>query len=109
MTPLMWNILLALAGGEKHGYSIMLQVEDHTGGEVKPGPGSLFSAIRRMLAAGLIAESGERIDPTLDDERRRFYRLSGLGKGTLHSQAERRSQPAYRVERLLPDTGVSHG
>jgi DNA-binding PadR family transcriptional regulator len=89
MTPAMFNILLALADGEKHGYAIMLEVEANTDGAVKMGPGTLYGSIKRMLAAGLIEESDERPDPALDDERRRYYRLSGLGQRALRLEAER--------------------
>lgn len=89
MTPAMFNILLALADGEKHGYAIMLEVEANTGGSVKMGPGTLYGSIKRMLASGLIEECDERPDPALDDERRRYYRLSGLGQRALRLEAER--------------------
>jgi len=89
MTPAMFNILLALADGEKHGYAIMLEVEANTDGSVKMGPGTLYGSIKRMLTSGLIEESDERPDPALDDERRRYYRLSGLGQRALRLEAER--------------------
>ena len=92
MTPAMFNILLALADGEKHGYAIMLEVEENTHGAVKMGPGTLYGSIKRMLASGLIEESDERPDPALDDERRRYYRLSGLGQRALRREAERLEQ-----------------
>ncbi len=79
LTPAVFNILLALADGEKHGYAIMIEVEENTQGEVKMGPGTLYGSIKRMLGAGLIEETDERPDPELDDERRRYYRLSGSG------------------------------
>jgi DNA-binding PadR family transcriptional regulator len=85
----MFNVLLALADGEKHGYAIMLEVETNTQGAVKMGPGTLYGSIKRMLASGLIEESDERPDPSLDDQRRRYYRLSGLGQRALHLEAER--------------------
>ena len=88
LTPAMFNILLALADGEKHGYAIMLEVEKNTQGSVKMGPGTLYGSIKRMLASGLIEESDERPDPSLDDVRRRYYRLSGLGQKTLHLQVK---------------------
>jgi DNA-binding PadR family transcriptional regulator len=92
LTPAVFNILLALADGEKHGYAIMLEVEQNTDGEVKMGPGTLYGSIKRMLAAGLIEESDERPDPELDDERRRYYQMSGLGQKVLHAEAERLSR-----------------
>jgi len=92
MTPAMFNILLALADGEKHGYAIMLEVEANTHGAVKMGPGTLYGSIKRMLASGLIEEADERPDESLDDQRRRYYRLSGLGQRALHLEAERLEQ-----------------
>jgi DNA-binding PadR family transcriptional regulator len=92
MTPAVFNILLALADGEKHGYAIMMEVEEKTHGAVKMGPGTLYGSIKRMLHIGLIEESDERPDPALDDERRRYYRLSGLGQRLLRLEAERLEQ-----------------
>ena len=89
LTPAVFNILLALADGEKHGYAIMLEVEANTNGQVKMGPGTLYGSIKRMLAGGLIAESDERPDPDLDDQRRRYYTLTGLGRRVLTAEAER--------------------
>ena len=89
LTPAVFNILLALADGEKHGYAIMQEVETNTNGQVKMGPGTLYGSIKRMLAADMITESGERPDPEMDDQRRRYYRLSGLGERVLQAEAER--------------------
>ena len=106
MTPAMFNILLALADGEKHGYAIMLEVEANTQGAVKMGPGTLYGSIKRMLASGLIEESDERPDPALDDERRRYYRLSGLGQRALRQEAERleRQVSVARFKQVLDGT-----
>ena len=73
------HIMLALADGEKHGYAIMKNVEDLSGGVVRLGPGTLYGAIKRMLQDGLIEESESRPDAELDDERRRYYALTDLG------------------------------
>jgi DNA-binding PadR family transcriptional regulator len=89
LTPAVFHILLALADGEKHGYAIMKDVEAQTGGNVKMGPGTLYGSIKRMLTAGLIEESGQRPDLTLDDERRRYYRLSGLGEKVVAAESQR--------------------
>ena len=80
LTPAVLHILLALADGERHGYGIMREVEGWTGGEVRLGPGTLYGAIKRMLADGLVEESGERPDPKMDDQRRRYYRITELGR-----------------------------
>ena len=89
LTPAVFNILLALADGEKHGYAIMQEVEANTHGRVPMGPGTLYGSIKRMLNAGLLEESDESADPGMDDQRRRYYRLSDLGRRSLHMEAER--------------------
>jgi DNA-binding PadR family transcriptional regulator len=89
LTPAVFHILLALADGEKHGYAIMKDVEAQTDGQMKMGPGTLYGSIKRMLAAGLIEESGQRPDPAMDDERRRYYRLSGLGVNVVNAESQR--------------------
>ena len=99
LTPAVFNILLALADGEKHGYAIMLEVEANTQGAVKMGPGTLYGSIKRMLEAGLINESDERPDPDLDDQRRRYYALSGLGRRVLHAEAQRLRDQAALAQR----------
>ena len=89
LTPAVFNILLALAEGEKHGYGIMLEVEANTKGQVIMGPGTLYGSIKRMLKAGLIEESDERADPEMDDQRRKYYKLTNLGRRVLSMEAER--------------------
>lgn len=89
LTPAVFHILLALADGEKHGYAIMKEVEAQSGGSVRMGPGTLYGSIKRMLAAELIEESGQRPDPQLDDERRRYYRLTGLGARVIEAESQR--------------------
>ena len=89
LTPAVFNILLALADGEKHGYAIMSEVEASTHSEVKMGPGTLYGSIKRMMAAGLIEETEERPDPAMDDQRRRYYRLNAQGMRVLQAEAER--------------------
>lgn len=92
LTPAVFHVLLALADGEKHGYAIMQEVEGLTEGKVQMGPGTLYGSIKRMLAAGLIEESDDRPDPALDDERRRYYRQTGLGRMVLRLEAERMAE-----------------
>jgi DNA-binding PadR family transcriptional regulator len=84
-----FHILLALAQGEKHGYGIMLEVADDTGGKVRLGPGTLYGSIQTLLDAGYVEESGERADPAAGDERRRYYRLTGTGRAALKAEATR--------------------
>ncbi len=89
LTPAMFHILLTLAAGERHGYGIMQEVTAQTRGTLRLGPGTLYGAVKRMLAAGWIEELDERPDPALDDERRRYYRLTERGRRTLHAEANR--------------------
>lgn len=89
LTPTVFHMLLALADGEKHGYGIMQAVEVETHGQMKIRTGSLYGAIRRMLEAGLIEEVTERLDPELDDERRRYYGLTDFGRRVLAVEAGR--------------------
>ncbi|MFL7795000.1 MAG: PadR family transcriptional regulator [Anaerolineae bacterium] len=89
LTPAVFHILLALADGEKHGYAIMQEVETLTDGQIRLGPGTLYGSIKRLLAGGLIEESDERPDPELDDERRRYYRLTDFGQRIASAEAER--------------------
>jgi DNA-binding PadR family transcriptional regulator len=89
LTPAVFHILLALADGEKHGYAIMKDVETQTSGQIKMGPGTLYGSIKRMLAGGLIEETDERPDPALDDERRRYYRLTIQGQTVVAAESRR--------------------
>ncbi|MCY4616452.1 MAG: PadR family transcriptional regulator [Chloroflexi bacterium] len=86
------HIVLALANGDRHGYAIMKEIEAFTGGDVVMGAGTLYGAIKQMLKTGLIEESSERPDPDLDDERRRYYRLTGLGRDVLDAEVIRMEQ-----------------
>ena len=92
LTPATFHILLALSGGEKHGYAIIQEVSERTEGRLQIGPGTLYGAIKRLLAAGWIEEQDERPDPLLDDERRRYYRLTGVGQRAAEAEAERLAQ-----------------
>ena len=89
LTPAVLHILLALADAERHGYGIMQEVEGRTGGEMRLGPGTLYGSIKRMLADGLIEESDERPDPGMDDQRRRYYRITEFGRRVAGAEAER--------------------
>jgi|SRR5687768_12171139 len=98
-----FQILLALADEERHGYGIMREVSERTSGEVQLGPGTLYGSIKRMVARGLIEESDERPDPELDDERRRYYRITSLGRRVVVAEARRmeRLVGIARAKRLL--------
>jgi DNA-binding PadR family transcriptional regulator len=89
LTPAALNVLLALADGERHGYGIMLEVRERTGGGVRLGPGTLYGAIKRLKEGGVIEESGGSSDTEADDERRRYYRLTGFGGEVLSAEVER--------------------
>ncbi len=84
-----FQILLALAGEDLHGYGIMRQVADQTGGRMRLGPGTLYSSIQTLLEAKLIEETDSREDAKLGDERRRYYRLTSAGRKLARSEAER--------------------
>ena len=92
LTPTVFHILLALADGERHGYGIMQEVAARTDGTMRMGPGTLYGSIKRMLADGLIEASDERPDPELDDERRRYYRLTSFGQRVAQAEARRLEQ-----------------
>ncbi len=110
LTPTVFNIMIALADCEMHGYGIMLQVEENTEGQMRMGPGTLYGAIKRMLNAGLIEESEERPDPSLDDQRRRYYKLAALGQKVLQLEARRlASQVSLIHSKNLLDGAFSGG
>ena len=89
LQPAAFHILLALAAGERHGYALMSDVEELSGGALRIGPGTLYGSIKRLLAAGLIEESEARPDAALDDQRRRYYRLTPQGRAILSAEAAR--------------------
>ena len=107
LTPAMFHILLALADSERHGYGIMREVERATDGAFQLGPGTLYRSIKQMLALGLVEESDERPDPELDDERRRYYRITSAGRRAASVEAQRlaRLVSEARARRLLGDLG----
>jgi DNA-binding PadR family transcriptional regulator len=106
LRPSVFHILLALCDGDLHGYGIMQEVAEHSGGQIKLGPGTLYGAIKRLLSDRLIVEADERPDPHLDDERRRYYRLTDLGQQVLKAEARRISRMVSVAQRrrLIPKT-----
>lgn len=102
LTPVSFEILLALADGEQHGYSIMREVERRSSGTVTLHAGTLYRALARLLESGLIEELDERPDPTHDDERRRYYRMTDRGRAVARAEAVRlESQLSAARTRLL--------
>lgn len=106
LTPAIFHILLALAGGERHGYGIMQEVESLTQGQMRLGPGTLYRSIKQLLEGELIEESDERPDASLDNERRRYYRLTPFGQRVAQAEAERlaRLVTLAHQRHLLADT-----
>jgi len=89
LTPQQFHILLALTDGHLHGYAIIREVADRTGGTVRLGTGTLYTALARLEALALVEESDRRAAPSEDDERRRYYRLTPNGKAVLSAETER--------------------
>jgi DNA-binding PadR family transcriptional regulator len=84
-----FHIMLSLAGGDQHGYGIMQEVLERTGGKLRLWPATLYGSLKRLIEAGLIEESGERPAREFDDARRRYYRLTRLGRRVLDAESER--------------------
>ncbi|HUY78370.1 MAG TPA: PadR family transcriptional regulator [Ktedonobacterales bacterium] len=100
LTPGALHILLALAGGERHGYAIMQETTRLSDGAVRLGPGTLYRTLKALLDDGLIAESGERPDPAHDDERRRYYRLTAFGRRVAQAETARLMRLVERAQAL---------
>ena len=98
LTPAVFHILLALYGGERHGYDIMQQVKEDSRGSVKMGPGTLYGSLDRMIAAGLVVKSDTR------DPRRIYYKLTALGQTTLKTESDRLSAVVAMARRQLKAT-----
>jgi DNA-binding PadR family transcriptional regulator len=106
LTPAVFHILLALANKDQHGYAIMKQVEADSQGKVSMGPGTLYGSLKRMLDAGLVAESDRKVDRALDDQRRIYYKITALGKKALMAELERYNHlvELTKDRRLFPNT-----
>ena len=89
LQPAALHILLALGPGERHGYALIGDVDALSDGSIKLGPGTLYGTIKRLLADGLIDEAEERPDPALDDQRRRYYRLTASGAAAATAELDR--------------------
>jgi len=103
LTPPVFHILVALSDQERHGYGIMQDVAAQTNNALELGPGTLYGCLKRMLAAGLVEESDERPDPDMDDQRRRYYRITSPGRRAVRAEAERLATAVSvaRARRLL--------
>jgi DNA-binding PadR family transcriptional regulator len=102
--PQVFHVLLALADGEKHGYAVLKEIRGRTGGAVALGASTLYGIVKRLLDDGLIEESDERPDPALDDERRRYFRLTTLGREVAVAESQRLESTlrVARAKRLVP-------
>ncbi len=106
LTPAMFEVLIALADGEKHGYAIIKEVARRTGGEVSLSAGTLYAIIRRFEMEGVLEESDDRPDAALDDERRRYYRLTNFGRDVAQAEAKRMETALKmaQAKNLIPRT-----
>ena len=100
-----FHILLALAEDDRHGYAIIQDVAARTDGELKLSAGTLYRSIQRMLEQGLIIETRERPAPELDDERRRYYRITSFGTSVARAEARRLAQ----LVKLARASGLAPG
>ena len=91
LPPATFHILVALAKEDRHGYAVILDVEQRTGGELRLSAGTLYRSIQRMLEQGLIVETRDRPAPEFDDERRRYYRITPFGQAVAGAEAQRMS------------------
>lgn len=106
LKPHWFHVLLSLATHEQHGYGIMQEVLERTGGKVRLWPATLYGTLKRLIDEGLIAESDERPVAELDDSRRRYYRLTRLGRHVLAAESERLEDlvRVIRAKRRLAET-----
>lgn len=106
LPPATFHILMSLADEERHGYAIIQDVEERTEGELRLSAGTLYRSIQRMLEQGLIVESRRRPARALDDERRRYYRITPLGLTTARAEMRRLTQLVRlgRARGLTPET-----
>ena len=109
LTPGMFHVLIALADGEKHGYAIIKEVARRTDDAIRLSAGTLYTLIRRFVQDGVIAESEERPDASLDDERRRYYRLTEFGRRVAQAEGRRMEEALgmARAKKLIPRARTS--
>lgn len=92
LQPAMFYILASLGDGERHGYAIIQDIAERTGGKIKLSAGTLYRSIQRMQEQGLIVESRERPAPAEDDERRRYYQITPFGSAVVRAELRRLAQ-----------------
>jgi DNA-binding PadR family transcriptional regulator len=107
LTPAVFHVLVALAAGDKHGYAILKDVRRRSERSVTLNVGTLYAVLKRLEHDGLIEESGERPDPALDDERRRYYRITAAGRAVARAEVARleRAVAMARAVHLTPRPG----
>jgi DNA-binding PadR family transcriptional regulator len=105
LPPATFHILMAVADDDRHGYAIIQDVSERTNGELKLSAGTLYRSIQRMLEQGLLIETRERPSPELDDERRRYYRITAHGQAVAHAETRRLTQ----LVKLARQSGFAHG
>src|SRR5262245_9596985 len=108
LAPSVFHVLLALADGEKHGYAVMKEIRTRTNGGLSLSASTLYGIVKRLVDDELIEESDERPDPALDDERRRYYRLTDLGRAVAVAESRRLEATLgiARAKRLIPQPRV---
>jgi DNA-binding PadR family transcriptional regulator len=94
-----FHIMLSLAGGEQHGYGIMQEALNRTTGKVRLWPATLYGSVKRLIEAELIEESDKRPAPELDDARRRYYRLTPMGRRVLDAECERLQELVRTIQK----------
>jgi DNA-binding PadR family transcriptional regulator len=100
-----FHILMAVAQEDRHGYAIIQDVEERTGGELRLSAGTLYRSIQRMLEQGLLTETRDRPEPEFDDERRRYYRMTPFGRAVARAEAQRMMQMVRmaRTQGIVPE------
>jgi DNA-binding PadR family transcriptional regulator len=109
LTPAAFHVLLGLADGEKHGYAILKDIIRRTDGRLKLSVSTLYGAVQRLESEGLIQESSARPDPALDDERRRYFRITDFGRDVVRAELRRFEEALSmaRAKKLRPSPGVA--
>ena len=102
LAPAALHIVLALNRGERHGYAIMGDVEDLSDGVIKMGPGTLYGTIKKLVSQGIIEQTEARPDPSLDDQRRKYYRLTALGEAVSAAEIQRLANLIERTSNPAP-------